>query len=91
MKVGLTISGGVIFVLGLATALLSIDIYAGSLGATGWHMPRAVEYLIQALEALERTHGLHRWLLYFGLGNMVVGLALLLTNVPPFPALARSD
>jgi hypothetical protein len=79
MKIGVIIVGGMIFVLGLATALLSIHVAQLGTDATGWHLPTAIGYPIEALQALERTHSLHMWLLYFGLGTMVVGLDLMLT------------
>lgn len=69
---------GMIFVLGLATALLSIHVAQLGTGATGWHLPAAIGNPIEALQALERIHSLHVWLLYFGLGAMVVALDLML-------------
>jgi hypothetical protein len=78
MKIGVIIVGGMIFVLGLATALLSIHVAQLGTDATEWHLPTAIGYPIEALQVLERTHSLHVWLLYFGLGTMVVGLDLML-------------
>jgi hypothetical protein len=90
MKIGGIIVGGMIFVLGLATALLSIHVAQLGTGATGWHLPAAIGNPIEALQAHERIHSLHAWLIYFGLGAMVVGLWSRSTwSAQPAPAPGR--
>ena len=80
MKLGVVI-GGIIFVLGLAFALLSIYVLPLGLGPPGWQtLPKAISSPIAAVDALERTHPFYKWLLYLGLGNMIVGSTAMLAS-----------
>jgi hypothetical protein len=44
-----------------------------------------------SIHAAQLGAGPDRWLLYFSFGNMVVGLALVLSNFSPFRIPARRD
>jgi hypothetical protein len=75
------ISGAIIFILGLGTALLGI--YAPPPGAepTRRGLTKLVVFLIAIPQALWHTGDPHLKLLYVGLGTMFVGLDMMLTSL----------
>ena len=59
------------------------------IGATIFVLGLAIELL--SIHAAQLGEGPNRWLLYFSLANMVVGLTLVLSNFSPFRIPARRD